>query len=119
MKISRWQLAVLVCVTVMTIEPAFALAVKLDGEDVAVQNNDIFALIKVIGGYVVGSIFGAISIYGLFHTLHAVWNTWGEVHEGRKAYKDLLGPIAIGGSLIVMTFAVAAYAITNFTNFFA
>lgn len=98
---------------------AWALKTKINGNDVEVKDNDIFALVMNIGGYVVSFIFGCLSIYALINTIHTTWQKWGDWHNGKAELKELVLPLGIGGSLCILTFAVSAYTITSFTNFFA
>mgnify|MGYP000595594046 CR=1 FL=1 len=97
---------------------ALALETNINGESIVVENNDIFALLMTILGYGVAFIFGCISVYALFQTLNTTWQKWGEYHVGKAEMKELIMPLGVGGLLTIFTFAISAYTVTNFTNFF-
>ncbi|ENN6469929.1 hypothetical protein AB9X29_003730 [Vibrio vulnificus] len=99
--------------------PALALQpVKLRGNDVSVNNNDIMATFIEIGAAVVGVVLGAICVYSLIQLLISLWKKWGEMRVGQAETQDLVHVVIVGGGMFVLTAALSYYIITNFTSFF-
>lgn len=118
MKIKSMHKVKVAAVALLFSSSTLALETNINGESVSVENNDIFALLMTILGYGVAFIFGCISVYALFQTLNTTWQKWGEYHVGKAEMKELIVPLGVGGLLTIFTFAISAYTVTNFTNFF-
>lgn len=90
-------------------------SLKMNGDEVAVKDGDIMALLIMIGNGAVAFIAGCLCIYGLIRTLWDAWNKMGEYRSGRvDSLGAALEPLVTNGLLTLITFAVAVYTTTNF-----
>lgn len=90
-------------------------SLKMNGDEVAVKDGDLMALLVMIGNGAAAFIAGCLCIYSLFRTL---WDTWNKMAEYRSGRVDSLGaalePLVTNGLLTLITFAVAVYTTSNF-----
>jgi hypothetical protein len=93
---------------------ALALELKMGGQEMKVEDNDILELVITVAGMAVGLAFGVLCIRALYNTLHTTWQKWEEWHEGKGEAKDIIIPLAFGILLAVITFALATYTYANY-----
>lgn len=103
-------------VTVATYAADNKFVMKLNGEDAKIENNDVIAFLLNIGKAGVGVLFGGACLYALWHVANGVWHKWGDWLAGRAELKELAAPAVLGVFLLVMTFGLAYYASSSFTN---
>ncbi|HAS5006278.1 TPA: hypothetical protein I7C77_003459 [Vibrio cholerae] len=89
---------------------------KINGADAKIENNDVISFLLLLGKAAAALCFGGACIYGLWHVGTGVWHKWGDWMAGRAELKELLAPAALGVFFLVMTFGIAYYAVTNFSN---
>lgn len=91
--------------------------VKLRGQELQVKDNDIVTLLIEIAVTIVALIVGYFCIQALFETLNSLWSKYGEVRKGQASLSELFWPVISGVSLVVITFAIGYYLVTNFNSF--
>lgn len=91
--------------------------VKLRGNDLEVKDNDIVSMLIEIAIVFVAIIAGFFCISSLFETLQTIWAKWGEVRKGQAQINDLFWPLVMGTGLVIVTFAITYYLVTNFNKF--
>ncbi|MDK9773890.1 hypothetical protein [Vibrio sp. B181a] len=91
--------------------------VKLRGQELEVQNNDIVTLFIEIAVTFVAMVAGFFCVRALLETLASLWDKYGEVRAGKATLTELTWPVLSGVFLVVVTFAVGYYLVTNFNSF--
>ena len=91
--------------------------VKLRGNELEVKDNDIVSMIIEIAIVFVAIVAGFFCIQALFETLQTLWAKWGEVRKGQAQLNDLFWPLTMGVGLVIVTFAITYYLVTNFDTF--
>ncbi|WP_375147371.1 hypothetical protein, partial [Vibrio parahaemolyticus] len=77
----------------------------------------IVSMIIEIAIVFVAIVAGFFCISALFETLQTLWAKWGEVRKGQAQLNDLFWPLTMGVGLVIVTFAITYYLVTNFDTF--
>lgn len=90
---------------------------KAYGEEVKVEDNDIFALLMTIAGLGVALFFGFLCVKALFQVLHTTWEKWQQWHDGKATANEIIMPLAAGALLVLLTVAISTYVYSVYRTF--